>query len=41
MEMKSAANVSQQLRHRDWKAVIKLVPEDVNHFVEEADATNS
>jgi hypothetical protein len=39
--MKSAANVSQQLRRHDGKAAIKNVSEDLKHFLEEADATNS
>jgi hypothetical protein len=41
LAMKSAANVSQQLRRLDLKAVIKQVPEDLKHFLEEADVTNS
>lgn len=39
--MKSAANVSQQLRRLDGKSVIKKLPEELKHFLEEADATNS
>jgi hypothetical protein len=39
--MKSAANVSQQLRRLDGKAAIKKVPEELKHFLEKADATNS
>jgi hypothetical protein len=39
--MKSAANVSQQLRRLDVKAAIKKVPEELKHFLEESDATNS
>ncbi|MBE7497729.1 MAG: hypothetical protein HS117_22525 [Verrucomicrobiaceae bacterium] len=41
LEMKSAANVSQQLRRLDVKAAIKKVPEDLKHILEEADAPNS
>ena len=41
LEMKSAANVSQQLRRLDIKAEIKKVPEEMKHFLEEADAKNS
>ena len=40
LEMKSAANVSQQLRRLDVKAAIKKVPEEMKHFLEEADAKN-
>lgn len=36
--MKSAANVSQQLRRLDVKAAVKKVPEDLKSFLEEADA---
>lgn len=39
--MKSAANVSQQLIRLDLKAAIKKVPEELRHFLEEADAPNS
>jgi hypothetical protein len=39
--MKSAANVSQPLRRLDGKSALKNVPEDLKHFLEEADATNS
>ena len=39
--MKSAANVSQQLRRLDLKAAIKKVPEELRHFLEEADAPNA
>ena len=39
--MKSAANVSQQLRRLDGKSVIKKLPEELKHILEEADATNS
>jgi putative transposase len=41
LEMKSAANVSQQLRRLDVKAAIKKVPDELKPFLEEADATNS
>ena len=41
LEMKSAANVSQQLRRLDVKAALKNVPEELKHFLEEADATNT
>ncbi|MBE2285430.1 MAG: hypothetical protein IAE77_18355, partial [Prosthecobacter sp.] len=38
LEMKSAANVSQQLRRLDGKTAIKKVPEEMKRFLEEADA---
>ncbi len=41
LEMKSAANVSQQLRRLDLKAAIKKVPEELKRFLEEAHARNS
>ena len=41
LEMKSAANVSQQLRRLDVKAAIKKVPNELKHFLEEVDTTNS
>jgi REP element-mobilizing transposase RayT len=41
LEMKSAANVSQQLRRLDVKAAIKKVPDELKHFLEEADATKT
>lgn len=41
LEMKSAANVSQQLRRIDRKSAINKVPEELKHFLEEAAATNS
>ncbi len=41
LEMKSAANVSQQMRRLDRKAAIKKVPEELKHFLEEAHDTNS
>ena len=41
LAMKSAANVSQQLRRLDGKAAIKKVPEELKHFLEKADATNT
>ncbi|HBJ87212.1 MAG TPA: hypothetical protein DDZ88_25820 [Verrucomicrobiales bacterium] len=41
LEMKSAANVSQQLRRLDCKEVMKKVPEELKHFLEEVDAPNS
>ena len=41
LEMSSAANVSQQLRRLDGKSALKKVPEELKHFLEEADATNS
>jgi len=40
-EMKSAANVSQHLRRPDGKSAIKKVPEELKHFLEEADATTT
>lgn len=40
LEMKSAANVSQQLRRLDVKAAIKKVPDELKHFLEEVDTTN-
>jgi hypothetical protein len=36
-----AANVSQQLRRLDGNAALKKVPEELKHFLEEADAANS
>jgi len=39
--MKSAANVSQQLRRLDGKSAIKNVSEELKHFLEEADAPNA
>ena len=39
--MRSAANVSQQLRRLDGKAAIKKVPEELKHFLEEADVPSS
>jgi hypothetical protein len=41
LEMKSAANVSQQLRRLDLKTAMKKVPSELKHFLEEADATHS
>lgn len=41
LEMKSAANVSQQMRRLDVGTAIKKVPEELKHFLEEADAPNS
>ena len=41
LALKSAANVSQQLRRLDGKVAIKKVPGELKHFLEEADATNS
>jgi REP element-mobilizing transposase RayT len=41
LAMKSAANVSQQLRRLDRKAAVKKVPEDLKSFLEEADTPNS
>jgi hypothetical protein len=38
--MRSAANVSQQLRRLDVKSALKKVPEDLKHFLEQADGTN-
>ncbi len=40
LEMKSAANVSQQLRRLDIKAAIKKVPEEMKRILEGADAKN-
>lgn len=39
--MKSAANVSQQLRRLDRRPAIKKVPQELKRFLEEADASNS
>lgn len=39
--MKSAANVSQQLRRLDGKAAIKKVPEGLKPFLEQVDAPNT
>jgi len=39
--MKSAANVSQQMRRLDERAAVKKVPEELKHFLEEADAKDS
>jgi hypothetical protein len=36
-----AANVSQQLRRLHGKSALKKVSEELKHFLEEADATNS
>jgi hypothetical protein len=41
MQTNSAANVNTPLRRLDGKSAIKKVPEDLKHFLEEADATNS
>lgn len=41
LAMKSAANVSQQLRRLDGKSAIKKVPEEMKLFLEEADAASS
>lgn len=41
LEMKSATNVGQRLRRLDGRSAIKKVPEDLKHFLEEADAPNS
>ena len=41
LEMSSAANVSQQLRRLDGKSALKKVPDELKHFLDEADATNS
>jgi hypothetical protein len=41
LAMKSAANVSQQLRRLDGKAAIKKVPEELQHFLDKADAANT
>ena len=41
LKMSSPANVSRQLRHLDGKSALKKVPDDLKHFLEEADATNS
>ncbi len=38
LKMKSAANVSQQLRRLDVKAALKMVPEELKQFQNEADA---
>ena len=39
LAMKSAANVSQQLRRLDVNEALKQVPEELKRFLEEADAT--
>lgn len=39
--MKSAVNVSQQLRRLDGMAALKNVPEARKHLLEQADAANS
>jgi hypothetical protein len=41
LAMKSAANVSQQLRRLDRKLAMREAPEELKHFLEEADAANS
>lgn len=41
LEIKSAANMSQQLRRLDVKAALKKAPDELKHFLEEADATNT
>lgn len=41
LAMKSAANVGQQLRRLDGRSAIKRVPEELKHFLAEADAMNS
>lgn len=41
LEMKSAANVSQQLRRLDGKSAIKKVPVEMKHLLEEAEAPNA
>ena len=41
LKMKSAAKVSQHLRRPDGKSAIKKVPEELKHFLEEADATTT
>jgi hypothetical protein len=38
--MNLAANVSQQLRSLDGRAAIKKVPEELEHFLAEADDPN-
>ncbi len=40
LEMSSAANVSQPLRRLDGKSALKMMPEDLKHFLEEAHAKN-
>lgn len=40
LEMKSAANVSQQLRRLDGKAALKKVPDELKHFLAKIDAPN-
>jgi hypothetical protein len=39
--MKSAANVSREIRRLDQRAVIKKVPEELKHFLEESNVTKS
>ena len=41
LEMKSAANVSQQLRRLDWKYAIKKAPAELKRFLEEADVAKT
>lgn len=40
-EMQSEVNVSQQLRRLDVEAAIKKVLDELKHFLEEVDTTNS
>lgn len=40
LAMKSAANVSQQLRRLNRKVAMKNVPEELKHFLKEVDATD-
>jgi hypothetical protein len=41
LEMKSAANVSQQLRSLDRKRAMREAPDELKHLLEEADASKS
>ncbi|MBE7495646.1 MAG: hypothetical protein HS117_11910 [Verrucomicrobiaceae bacterium] len=40
LEMKSAANVSQQLRRLDRKGALRKVPQQLKHVLEKADVAN-
>lgn len=41
LAMKSAANVSQQLRRLDWQTAIRKVPEELKQLLQQADAKNA
>jgi hypothetical protein len=40
LEMKAAANVSQQLRRLDGKAALKKIPDELKHFLAKINAPN-